>query len=114
MDLTTILYGLGATGLFTSRAFVPAFLTALSLRFGADLPFLSNLEFLKATGDEPVWFTHNLTLLVLGALSALEIAADKSPEAQELLDDFSRYLKTGMAALTDATSRFTAASWSSG
>jgi hypothetical protein len=39
-------------------------------------------------------------ITALGALSVLEFVADKSPEARELMDDFSVYAKTGLSGLT--------------
>ncbi len=99
MDLTSLIYLTGASGFFTSRAFLPAFCTAFLLRFGEHLPYLGNVEFLKATGAEPTWFTSDAALLVLGILALLEIAATKMPEAQELLEGVHKYAKTGTAAL---------------
>jgi len=39
-------------------------------------------------------------ITALGVLSLLEFAADKSPEARELMDDFSVYAKTSLSGLT--------------
>jgi predicted RNA-binding Zn-ribbon protein involved in translation (DUF1610 family) len=100
MDLTTLLYLTGATGFFSSRAFIPAFFTALFLRYGSSFPFIGDLEFIRVTGSEPTWFTSNLMLVTLGLLSALEVGATKLPEAQELLDGVHKYLKTTLAALS--------------
>lgn len=99
MDLTTLLYLTGASGFFTSRAFIPAFFTAAMIRYGHLLPFLGDQEFFKATGGEPTWFTSNWTILALGVLSLVEVGATKIPEAQELLDGVHKYAKTGAAAL---------------
>jgi len=100
MDLTSLLYLIGASGFFTSRAFIPAFCTSLFLRYGQHFPFIGDLEFIQATGSEPTWYTSNLTLLVLGCLAALEVAATKFPEAQEALDGVHKYAKTGLAAIS--------------
>jgi hypothetical protein len=99
MDLTTLIYLAGASGFFTSRAFVPAFFTAVFLRYGEYFPGLGDLEFIQATGAEPIWFTSNLTIIALGVLSILEIGATKIPEAQEALDGVHKYAKTAMAVL---------------
>jgi hypothetical protein len=100
MDLTSLLYLTGATGFFTSRAFIPAFFTAFFLRFGHYLPWLGDIDFFQATGTEPTWFTSIPSLLVLGGLALLEVGATKIPEAQEALDGVHKYAKTGLAAIT--------------
>lgn len=46
-DINALLFALGATELFTSRALVPAFFTALMMRYGGSLPFLGEIEFLQ-------------------------------------------------------------------
>lgn len=100
MDLNVLLYGVGAMGFFTSRAFLPAFVTALLLRYGDSLPLISSFGIFSATGSEPSWFTSDTMLLILGILAACEIAAGKIPELQEVLDNVYRYAKTGLATLT--------------
>ena len=100
MDLSSILYLTGTSGFFTSRAFIPAFFTSVFLRFGHSFPMLGSLDFIQATGSEPTWFTSYFTIFTLGALSLLEIGATKIPEAQEALDGFHKYAKTGLAAMT--------------
>ncbi|MEX0325669.1 MAG: DUF4126 family protein [Puniceicoccaceae bacterium] len=100
MDISSLIYMTGASGFFTSRAFIPAFLTSVFLRYGHHFPWLGNVEFIQATGSEPTWFTSNFTILFLGALSLLEVGATKIPEAQEALDQLHKYTKTGLAAIT--------------
>jgi hypothetical protein len=100
MDLTSLLYLTGTSGFFTSRAFIPAFFTAVFLRYGNYFPMIGDLEFVQATGSEPTWFTNNFTILALGVLSIIEVGATKIPEAQELLDGMHKYSKSGLAALT--------------
>jgi hypothetical protein len=99
MDIAAILYAFGATGFFTSRAFVPAWATAVVLRYGDMMPVLKQVPYLQSTGAEPTWFTHNGTILLLTILAALEVAADKSPEARELLAGIQRYAKSAIAAV---------------
>ncbi len=98
-----IIQALGSTGLFASRAFVPAFAAALFLRFGDRAPLLGpiveGMGLLKG-GVVPGWFTSDVALIVLGALAALEIAANKSPDARAMLNKLDKYVKPGMAALT--------------
>ena len=100
MDLSSLLYLTGTSGFFTSRAFIPAFFTSVFLRYGQHFPMLGSLDFIQSTGSEPTWFTNNFTILALGVLSLLEIGATKIPEAQEALDGFHKYAKTGLAAMT--------------
>ncbi len=100
MDLQSLLYLTGTSGFFTSRAFIPAFFTSVFLRYGHLFPKLGELDFIQTSGSEPMWFTSNLTILTLGVLSLIEVGATKIPEAQELLDEFHKYSKTGLAALT--------------
>lgn len=100
MDLNSLLYSLGLSGMFSSRAFLPAFATSLALRYGEHVPFLKQVEFIQAAGNEPSWFTHGGVIAVLGILSLLELVADKSPELRELMDDFSIYAKSILSGLT--------------
>ena len=110
MSLPLLLQGLGSVGIFASRAFLPAFVTALMLRYGPQLPWLAHSRLLTQVRDIPAWFTSDASLVVLGLLSAVELAAERSPEARIFLDEVHGYLKAGMAALTylgvlDATER---------
>jgi Zn finger protein HypA/HybF involved in hydrogenase expression len=100
MNATALIHGIGSTGLFPSRIFLPAFLTALLLRFGSHIPGLEHLGVLSHIHGQPVWFTSNLSLIVLGILSVVEILAQKNPEARTLLREFDAYLKAALAALT--------------
>jgi Zn finger protein HypA/HybF involved in hydrogenase expression len=94
-----LLYSLGSIGLFSSRAFLPAFLTALTLKYGADFPILNSFDFVKATGNEPSWFTHDFTIMALGILSAAEMAGDKVPEIKQSLNQIFVHSKPAIAAL---------------
>lgn len=99
MDLSSLIYLTGASGFFSSRAFIPAFFTAVFLRYGEHFPWIGSMEFIQASGAEPTWFTSNYTILLLGVLSIIEVGATKVPEAQELLDGIHKYAKTGLAAV---------------
>jgi len=101
MDISSLLYLVGAGGFFSSRAFIPAFCTAALIRYGHMVPFvdLTSVPFIQPSGVEPTWFTNNWTLMALAGLSVLEIGATKIPEAQEVLDGVQKYTKTGVAAL---------------
>ncbi len=99
MDINSFIHGLGSIGLLSSRGFLPAFITAVSLRYGSEFPFLRNIDLLKSIGDEPTWFTHGGTICFLGVMSLLEIAADKIPEAREALSEIDGYSKTILSVL---------------
>ena len=87
--------------LFASRVFLPLFAVALAVRFGPDLPLVSTLGLLAGLPTEgtPAWLTSDLSLLVLGALSGLELIAHKSPGARELLNEIDPYVKPVTAAI---------------
>lgn len=101
MDLNTLIYGLGISGLFASRAFLPAFISAFMLRYGDSFPILKEIDFIQNVGGgEPTWFTNGYVITALGVLSVLEIVATKIPEAEEALESVNKYIKTGMVAAT--------------
>jgi hypothetical protein len=100
MSLPLVIQGLGTIGIFSSRAFLPAFATALLLRFGPEVPWLAQAGLLPHIRDVPTWFTSDTSLVVLGLLSALELVAERVPEVKPYFDEIHDYLKTAMAALT--------------
>jgi len=100
MSLPLLIQGLGSIGIFSSRAFLPAFATALLLRFGPQVPWLAHAGLLQHVRGVPMWFTSDTSLVILGLLSVLELSAERVPEAKTFLDEFHDYLKTGMAILT--------------
>lgn len=100
MNPTAFLQALGSIGLFPARIFLPAFVTALLLRFGPHISFIAHAGLLGHVHNEPAWFTSNVSLIVLAALSVLEILGQKNPEARHILHEFDAYLKAGLAALT--------------
>jgi hypothetical protein len=100
VSLPLFLQGLGSVGIFASRAFLPAFVTALLLRFGPQAPWLGRAGLLSQVRDVPTWFTSDAALVVLGLLAAVELVAERVPEAKVFLDEVEGYLKSGMAALT--------------
>jgi hypothetical protein len=100
VSLPLFLQGLGSIGIFASRAFLPAFVTALLLRFGPHVPWLAHVGLLPHVRDVPTWFTSDVALIVLGVLATLELVAERFPEARTVLDEVHDYLKTGMAVLT--------------
>lgn len=100
MNLALLIQAAGSIGAFSGRAFLPSFSTALLLRFGPEIPWIAQTGFLQHVRGVPTWFTDDTTLVVLGILSALELAAVRFPEARSVLDEVHQYLKAGMAALT--------------
>jgi hypothetical protein len=100
VSLPLFLQGLGSIGVFASRAFLPAFVTALLLRFGPQVPWLARYGLLPQVRDVPTWFTSDAALVILGVLAVLELVAERFPEAQAVLDQVHAYLKTGMAVVT--------------
>lgn len=104
MNINSLLYSFGLSGLFSSRIFLPAFVTALFMKYGHSWPFLSSIEFLSELAEKasnhPTWFTSGGMIAALGLLSILEVVADKSQEARQLMDEFSVYAKTGLSGLT--------------
>lgn len=100
MNISLLLHGIGSVPLFSSRAFLPAFMTAVILRFGDSMPFIATSDFLKMTGTQPSWFTTDGVLISLGVLAILEIVGDKNAEIRQLLHEFTGYMKSSLAALT--------------
>jgi Zn finger protein HypA/HybF involved in hydrogenase expression len=100
VSLPLFLQGLGSIGVFASRAFLPAFVTAMLLRFGPHAPWLAHAGLLPQVRDVPTWFTSDAVLLILGVLAVLELVAERFPEAQTVLDQVHDYLKIGMAVVT--------------
>ena len=99
MDLSALFYSLGGSATFSSRAFLPMFITAVSLRYGDKIPYIKGSDFIQSISHEPTWFTNNWTIVALAILAGLEIAADKMPEARLALDKTLQYAKTGAAGL---------------
>lgn len=97
---------IASTGLTASRAFLPAFIAALLLRFGADHAFVhdaaSNLLGANAAagGHVASWFTSNPCLITLGILAALEFAAQRNHDARAIMVEIDHYAKPLMAIVT--------------
>lgn len=85
MALSYYFYSLGVIPLFTSRAFMPIFATALTARFGPEFDYLANLSGIQLMTSLPNWATSDMTLLVLGVMAAVELITNKIPEARLLL-----------------------------
>ena len=96
----TLVQGAGLTAFFSARTFLPAFATALTMRFGWQAEWFGWFGIELSTAAAPTWFTNDITLIVLGLLSALEIAATKSADARALMAEIDPYLKPAVAVLT--------------
>src|SRR5580704_1477197 len=93
-----ILNALGSIGPFSSRVFLPAFITALLLRFGPQIPVLHHFGMLAhlAAGHPPTWFTCNTSLIILGILAGLEVGSNKNPEFRQILHEIDLYAKPAL------------------
>jgi len=100
MNLVSLLQGLGSVGLFSSRVFLPALLSALLLRFGSHIPLIDHTMLIAHASHAPTWFTSDTSLVVLTIGSIVEILAQKNPEARRVLQEFDVYLKSGLSLLT--------------
>lgn len=89
---------LSATPAFAGRAFLTLFVIALFGRYGSDLPFLTD-GVVASLESLPAWLTGDIALIILGILAALEITADKIPEAREALSFVDEYIKPTLSAL---------------
>jgi hypothetical protein len=98
--IPTLVQGAGLTAFFSARTFLPAFATALTMRFGWQAEWFGWFGIELSTAGAPTWFTSDITLIVLGLLSALEIAATKSADARALMAEIDPYLKPAVAVLT--------------
>jgi hypothetical protein len=96
----TLIQGTALSTFFASRTFIPAFATALTMRFGLQADWFGWFGIELAQASAPTWFTANTTLIVLGLLAALEIAATKSSDARAVMSEIDPYLKPGIAVLT--------------
>jgi hypothetical protein len=94
-DWLIVLVGLSA--LFAARAFLPAVIAGLAMRFPEKLPFLD----VEIPGDLTQWITSDTGLTILAVLTVLEILAARSPEIQEFLGTVDMWLKMAVAALVN-------------
>ena len=101
MNLMTLLTITGTAGFFASRAFLPAFVTALALHYGGSIPFIKDVDLIQgAAAQAPTWFTSDACIIVLGILSILEACKEHVPEIEEAMAFANTHLKTALAALT--------------
>ncbi|MCZ7646547.1 MAG: DUF4126 domain-containing protein [Planctomycetota bacterium] len=100
MSVAALIHLVGSLSVFPSRAFIPAFVTSLLIRFGPDIPAVRDSGILQLVGSTPSWFTHDVTLAILGLLSVLELIATKNAEVRAALNEIDQYVKPVMAAVT--------------
>ena len=100
MPIAPLIYGTGSVGPFASRAFVPALITALMLRFAPEYMGWFNEDVVANAAQAPTWFTSNTCLIVLGLLSIFEIAATKSPDIRPIYQEVDKYIKSAVAFVT--------------
>ena len=102
MNTAAAIYAVGSLGIFPSRAFVPALVTASLMRWGDRVPLVRDSEFFRQvqTAGGSSWFTHDITMVVLAVLAVLEILATKNADFREWMNEFDRYVKAAAAALT--------------
>ncbi|MHC4784498.1 MAG: FmdB family zinc ribbon protein [Planctomycetota bacterium] len=95
-----LVQGAGLTAFFASRTFIPAFATALTMRFGLQAEWFDWFGIEIAAAAAPSWFTGDTALIVLGLLATLEVAATKSTDARALMAEIDPYIKPAIAVLT--------------
>jgi ribosomal protein S27AE len=89
MSIVQVVAILGSIPLFSLRAFLPAFLTALLLTYPEYFPGLDAVPSLP----EDAFLSKDWVLISLGILSVLEIVGDKSSEIRNLLKNAEPYFK---------------------
>jgi hypothetical protein len=100
MQIATLIYGTGSVGPFASRAFVPAFITALMLRFAPEYVSWISDDMVRVAADAPGWFISDASLIIFGLLAALEIAATKSQDIRAAYQEIDKYIKPLVAIIT--------------
>jgi hypothetical protein len=88
MPSAVLLHAIGTIPLFASRAFLPAFMTALLFRFPNLLSF-SEID----TPSAELFITKTPVIIVLGISAVLEILADKNTDIKALWLQVEPYLK---------------------
>lgn len=100
MHMYSAIFGAGSVGPFASRAFVPAFITALMLRFTPQYVAWMPADLSGIADQAPTWFTSDISLIIFGILAALEIAATKSPDIRAAYQEVDKYAKSAVAVIT--------------
>ena len=100
MNLEAIMYAFGLSGLFASRAFLPAFVTALLMKYQDSIPMIGDWGILKLLRQLLNGLLMSTLLWGSRILSVAEILSDKNPDLQETLSLVHQYAKPAMAGLT--------------
>lgn len=95
MELSFYLTSLGVVPLFAFRAFGPMLATAIVARLGADWAVLADVAGIRLLSGLPPWATDDTTILILAAMTGLELLLNKVPETRELI----RYSDTQLKAI---------------
>lgn len=99
--MNPIAAGVATIGLTSSRAFIPAFVAALFLRFGTSHPWFADAAHqMLGTAQVVTWFTSDVSLVILGLLAVLEFAAQRNHDARAILSQIDQFAKPAMAAIT--------------
>ncbi len=99
MSPAWFLQTLVAAPFFASRAFLATFVTALVARFGASVPWLGDSRAVEVLAGAPGWFTHDVTLVLLGFVAFLEFVATKNTDARRMMDSADSWMKAGLSLL---------------
>ena len=100
MSAISLVQAIGSSALFSSRMFLPAFLTAAILRWGEQIPLIRSFGLMADTPTAPVWFTSDAALVVLAVLSLAELIGDKIAEVRAFTDEAQAFAKPAIAAAT--------------
>ncbi len=100
MQLATLIYGTGSVGPFASRAFIPAFITAMMMRFTPEYISWVSDDMAGTAAEAPSWFTSDIALIIFGVLAVLEIVATKSPDVRAVFREVDPYIKPLVAVIT--------------
>lgn len=109
--MTPLAAAIASIPAFSSRTFIPMFVGALLLRFAPDawlVPDIGLLAGVGLAGGAPTWFTHDITLTILGILCCVEIGAEKQPELRSILNEIDQFAKP-VAAMIVAAGYFSVA-----
>ncbi|WP_027001717.1 hypothetical protein [Hugenholtzia roseola] len=94
MSIAFLIQALGLMPLFAARAFLPAFLMALTMAYPKLMPFVEAPEVAPDT-----FITHPAVVLILGVLALLEILADKNTDLKQFFILADPYVKPLLYAL---------------
>ena len=94
--------GIGSVGFFSSRAFMPAFVTALVLTYGPEMGFLGidDSRFFENVEVAEIWFTSDFAVMLLGLLAIVEFVVMHNPDLRAMVMEFEVYVKPIMAIIT--------------